>query len=514
MDVPWLLRVRAAQRGDHPFLIWEPFDGRTETFTYTGFHARVRTLAAALARRGVGAGDRLLVHLDNCPEMLLAWFACAEIGAVAVTTNTRSALAELRYFAENCAAVAAITQPRYAALVDEAAPALRWIAATETDSGQPPEPGTLPGRAERFGRLLAEGEGREPPPRLPDPLAPVSVQYTSGTTSRPKGVVWTHANALWGARTNAVHEELRPDDIHLVALPLFHAAGLAYCVLATLWAGCTAVLQPRFSANRFWSVAVKHRATFVVAVPFCVRALMNSDAPGAHHVRLFGMARSDPAVARRFGVGIVSFWGMTETITHGIHAPPGLPITPGAIGWPAPEYGVEILRPDGTPVAPGETGDLLIRGQRGVSLFHEYLGDPAATAGAFDEAGRFRTGDRVTLLPDGAIRFADRAKDMLKVGGENVASSEVEAVIAAVPGVREVAVVGKRHPMLDQVPVAFVILGPSAAADVTERIRTACTAGLADFKRPVEVRVVADFPRSTIEKISKAELRRQLVAEG
>lgn len=512
MDIPWLLELRAARRGGHPFIVWEPFEGPSATLTYAAFRDRVRTLAAALARRGVHPGDRLLVHLDNCPEMLLAWFACAEIGAIAVTTNTRSALPELRYFAEHSGASAAITQPRLVGLVSEAAPGLRWIAVTATDAGSLPDLTHRPARAEGFDVLMAEGMDREAPSREANPMAPMSVQYTSGTTSRPKGVLWTHANALWGARVNAAHESLRPEDVHLAILPLFHTGGLAYAVLASLWAGCTTVLQPRFSASRFWPVALRHRVTFVVMVPFATRALTALDVPTAHYLRVFGLPSFNPAIAERFGVGVIGWFGMTELISHPIYAPVGLPISAGTIGLPAPEYGVDVVRPDGRPAAVGETGDLLVLGRRGVSLFQEYLDDPAATAAAFDEIGRFRTGDRMTVQRDG-LRFSDRAKDMLKVGGENVASSEIEAVIAAVPGVREVAVVGKPHPMLDQVPVAFVILEAGAVQEEVEcRIRAACARGLADFKRPVEVRVVPEFPRVTLEKVSKAELRRQLNA--
>jgi len=115
---------------------------------------------------------------------------------------------------------------------------------------------------------------------------PIGVQYTSGTTSRPKGVLWTHANALWGAQVNAIHEDLRVEDVHLIFLPLFHTNALAYSLLATLWAGGTAVLMPRFSASRFWDVALKHRCTWTSLVPFCVKALIGVERPKRHHFRL------------------------------------------------------------------------------------------------------------------------------------------------------------------------------------------------------------------------------------
>jgi crotonobetaine/carnitine-CoA ligase len=114
LDVPWLLRLRAETRRDHPFLIWSPFEGPARSWSYGEFHDRVGALAAGLARRGIQPGDFVLIHLENCIEQLQSWFACAELGAIAVTTNTRSAASEMTYFAEHCGAVAAITQPAHA----------------------------------------------------------------------------------------------------------------------------------------------------------------------------------------------------------------------------------------------------------------------------------------------------------------------------------------------------------------------------------------------------------------
>jgi crotonobetaine/carnitine-CoA ligase len=185
-----------------------------------------------------------------------------------------------------------------------------------------------------------------------------------------------------------------------------------------------------------------------------------------------------------------------------------------SMGRPAPEYGIFVEHDDGTRVEPGETGHLLVRGIPGLSLFHSYLHNPDATEASYDERGFFRTGDRVTLHEDGFLQFADRDKDMLKVGGENVAASEIERVVLEVPGVREVAVVGKPHPMLEEVPVAFVIPDASellaAPGDLQRAVVEACRARLASFKVPDEVRVVPDMPRATIEKIAKAALRAAL----
>ncbi|MDH4392106.1 MAG: AMP-binding protein [Aquabacterium sp.] len=519
LDVPTLLADRAQRRRDHPFIVWEPFEAPSQTWTYGQFHAAVGRIAGGLARRGVCAGDRVLIHLDNCPETLLAWYACGWVGAVAVTTNARAADDELAYYAEHSGAVAAITQPKFADAVARNCRHIRWQVVTDTDNGMPaahPVPAD-----QRFATLDAD----PPPRRAPDPLAPCSVQYTSGTTSRPKAVLWTHANALWGARINAVHEDLQASDVHLVHLPLFHTNAQAYSVLATLWAGGTAVVLPRFSASRFWPISLKHRCTWVSMIPFCIKALMAHEVP-AHHYRLWGAAACDLPTDPHFKVQTMGWWGMTETITHGIVSCRHVPSTPLSIGRPAPEYGIAIVDDDEVPVAqaraigPGGSGQLLIKGTRGLSLFAEYLGNAAATEGSYTADGWFRTGDRVDLLEDGSIRFGDRTKDMLKVGGENVAASEIERVIAAVPGVHECAVVARKHRMLDEVPVVFILPAEAlrgnaqAGADLAERVRAACRQQLADFKRPHEVRLVDSLPRSTLEKIAKAQLRTALAEEG
>jgi crotonobetaine/carnitine-CoA ligase len=511
-DVAQLLRLRAATRADHPFLIWEPFESEGERVTYAEFEYRVRKCAAGLGARGIKPGDPILIHLENCPEMLIAWFACAYVGAIAVTTNARAAAEELAYFAGHSGAVAAITQPRFAELVNASSRDLRWIALIGHNNGMPVTRGNAPAAGDTFAALVTDANLA---PKLPpDPARPIGVQYTSGTTSRPKGVLWTHANALWGAQINALHEDLRNDDVHLIHLPLFHTNALAYSLLATLWAGGTAVLMPRFSASRFWHIALKHRCTWTSLVPFCVKALLGADRPKQHHFRLWGSAVCAPASDAIFGVTTIGWWGMTETMTHGTIGSVHLPNRPMSMGRPAPEYGIFVERDDGTPVDPSETGHLLVRGIPGLSLFHSYLHNREATAASYDERGLFRTGDRVTLHPDGFLQFADRDKDMLKVGGENVAASEIERVVMEVAGVREVAVVGKPHPMLDEVPVVFVI--PDASELVTaphalqRAIVEACRSRLASFKVPDEVRVVPDMPRSTIEKIAKAALRASL----
>jgi crotonobetaine/carnitine-CoA ligase len=496
-DIRTLLDRLMAARAEHPCLIWEPFDGDAAQWTYAAFVGRIQRVAAGLQARGVRPGDRILVHLDNCPEFLFAWLGCAYAGVVAVTTNTQSVADDILYFVEHSGAIGAITQARYER---EVARALGegWMVLVDRDKGI----------AELESEPLSQGDLRPP-----DPAAPFGIQYTSGTTARPKAVLWSHANAMWGGRVSAMHEGLTREDVHLVFLPLFHTNAQVYSVLASLWVGATIVLQPKFSASRFWDVAICHRCTWTSVVPFCTAALMDFPVPRTHPLRFFGAAGLLPEVEARLGVRMVTWWGMTETVSHGIIGSPDNPPAAYAMGFASPAYEILVLDGDLRPVGLGSVGDLYVRGRRGLSLFVEYAGDPAATAAAFTPDGLFITGDRVMLGQDGSLTFVERTKDMLKVGGENVAAVEVERILLQVEGVLEAAVVGKSHPMLGEVPVAFVIIRGLHSDDVEHDIAKACEAGLAAFKRPVEIRVVADFPRATLNKIAKSKLRELLAGE-
>jgi carnitine-CoA ligase len=508
-DVPWLLSQWVERAPDKPFLVWEPFSGSQRTWSYREFAAAVDAVAAALHARGVVRGERVLLHLDNCPEFPISWFACAKLGAVAVSTNTRSVARDLEYFSDHAEVVCAITQPRFAKLVHESAPHLRFLAVTEDDAGEP-SGNSLPVEHVPFADLLAETA--TVPERPVDPMADLGIQYTSGTTSRPKAVLWTHANAVWGARLNALHMNLRHDDIGLTSLPLFHTNAQSYSMLGTLWAGATMVLTPRFSASRFWEVSLRNRCTWTSMIPFCLKALAALPTPAAHSYRFWAPAVHLPDVDERYGVLTIGWWGMTETVTHGIvvdlHHPGGLM----SIGRASPGYEISVRRTDGTgsEIGPGERGSLFIRGVRGVSLFKEYYKDEAATAASFDADGWFETGDVIRMGEDGTLFFSDRAKDMLKVGGENVAASEIEAVILESGWVSECSVVGQRHAMLDEVPVAFVIAGPNPPPDLASSIIDLCKANLSDFKVVREVHIVDELPRSTLEKVAKNALRERL----
>jgi len=490
-----LLNARATERPDHPFLIWAPFDGEPKTWTYQQFATDAARLAGGLARRGIGPGDRVLVHFENCPETLLARFALARLGAVCVATNAMAVGPEIAHYAESSRATAAITQANFAEMVASHALGLRFVAASGREG------------TDSFASLFAE-----PAPAHPagdDDTA--AIMFTTGTTGKPKGVVWTHANVLWGSRYSAQVYSHRSDDVSLISLPLFHVVGLCWSFLPVLWAGGTAVLQPRFSASRFWPASLAYRTTLASHVLFTTMALQSHTAPERHHYRQWTVARGDSRTQSHNRIpAFVPSWGMTELIAPGICGDPHAPPAEGALGRPSLAHQVRISDPEARPVRPGETGELTIKGVRGLSIFKEYDGRPDATASAFDAEGFFRTGDRVTLLEDGWIRFSDRASDVIKVGGEGVSPSEIEGVVRGVAGVRDVAVVGRDDDVYGQVPVAFVEAEPMPGHDLEGDILASCRSSLAKFKVPRRVVIMSELPRVGNAKIARAKLRQML----
>lgn len=506
-DIPWLMTQWVERYPDRPFLTWAPFNSDDKTWSYAQFDQDSRRIAQGLIDQGVSKGDRVLIHMGNCPEFILSWYACALLGATAVTTNAHSVQRDITYFVDYAEVTGAITQPQYAELIDKSAPKLDFLIVTHNNNGEAALAPDLDRTWQPFDTLLNLAPFEMT--REVEPLLNLSIQFTSGTTSRPKAVVWTHANALWGGEMSAKHFGINSQDTCQAFLPLFHCNNQCYSLLSSLWVGGHYVLQPRFSKSNFWAAGLKYKATWASMIPFCLKALMEEVVP-KHHFRLWLAAVSIPMLEDHFSVRIGGLYGMTETVTQPIVCDPRHPGPFMSIGRVSPGYEISIRRDDGSSIEVEETGDLFVRGVRGISLFKEYLKNPKATEECFDKNGWFNTGDRIRMDKNGDLFFSDRVKDMLKVGAENVAASEIEAVILESGWIKEVAVVGQKHHMLDEVPVAFVSLLPNAPESVKTHLILWCQKHLASFKVIKDVFVVEEFPRSTLEKIAKNKLRDRL----
>ena len=508
-DIPGLLAHWAEHKPDHPAVVWSPRDGDGRRWTYAQLLTDVRRVSAGLAAQGVLAGDKVLIHSENCPEMVLTWLACAHLGAVGVTTNTKSVGAEMTYFAEHTGAVAAVTQPQYAAMVAEAAPTLRWIAVTDDNSGEAPTDDEAADATEflRFEALLGDADAAVD--RTPEPMLPFGIMFTSGTTSRPKAVVHTHANAVWSSRTGPRNIDLGTDDTYVIFLPFFHVNAQSWSFFAVLGVGATAVLMPKWSQSRFWPVVVEHGVTHTSVMPFVMAALGSPDRPTEHRLRagVFGLILPD--LDRMFGIAIYAAYGMTETVTHAITGKPQELLPTRSMGHVTPGYEIAVVDKDtGELCDEGEMGELWLRGARGIQLFLEYYRNEEANAKAFEDEW-FKTGDMVKLGAGGNVFYQERDKDLLKVGGENVSAKEVEDLVVTHPAVAQVAVVGKQHDFLDEVVVAFVIPAPGDHDDATVEVEIIdlCADQLAKFKVPRAVYFVDEFPLGTLDKILKNRLR-------
>jgi crotonobetaine/carnitine-CoA ligase len=495
-DVPWLLGYWASNRSDHPALIWDPPGGSIRVWSYAELYRDAARVAAGLAARGIAKGDHILLHADNSPEFILSWLGAGMLGAISVTTNTRSVTSEMGFFIEKARCVAAITQPEYADMVAAAGPHLDWIAVTGEGSV---------GLGDRFSSLLDVDntyQGREI-----EPAAPFCIMFTSGTTSRPKAVVHTHANSIWASRNGPRNVDLHPDDRYLIYLPLFHTNAQSWSFFSVLGVGATAVVVPKWSTSRFWEVVVRHDVTHISLMQFCLEAFSDHRPASKLRVGVAGALMADSE--RRLGIQVYSAFGMTETVTHALNGKPYEPLLPGAMGRVAGGYEMAVVdSTTGRLCGEGDIGELWLRGTAGIQMFLEYFDNSEANDAAFED-GWFKTGDRVELGPGGNVFYRERNRDLLKVGGENVSAEEVEEAIQAVPCVAEVAVVGKRHEWLDQVVVAFVIVNGHDVdrVELEKRIMEACRSTLAAFKVPRAVYFVEHFPRATLDKILKNKLR-------
>jgi crotonobetaine/carnitine-CoA ligase len=503
------LTRQALRPGDQTFLVFEGADGRTAVRTYSESEVRANRAARVLKRLGVRRGDTFHVHLANSLEFFDCWFGAAKLGAIMVPTNPLSTAEELTYIIGHAEPAVTITSPDLVEAV---------LAARRLGAEVPQLLVTGTGITGTSGLSFEEEMSREsaapPDTPAPGPLDVVTMLYTSGTTSRPKGVLVTNANYLHVGEAMAQFLRLRPEDRHLVVLPLFHANAQYYSTMSALVTGASVAVMERFSASRWGQQAARHGATVASLFAAPIRMILAqpaNSADGMNHLRvaLFAQNLTEEqleAFQHRFGCELLQIYGMTETI-----APPTLNPLCGkrrnmSIGRPALWARLRIIDETGSDVHPGQVGELLVGGEPGTTLMAGYFKDPEATVDAMSD-GWLSTGDNVRVDADGYLYFVDRGKDMIKCAGENVASSEVERVVNAHPAVFESAAIGVPDPIRDESIKVFVVL--HAGARATERdIIEWCAARLSKFRVPGFIEFVDTLPRTSVGKVQKHLLRR------
>jgi acyl-CoA synthetase (AMP-forming)/AMP-acid ligase II len=444
--------------------------------TYGELARRVERLSAVLAAAGVRAGSRIALLTVNTPEALETAFAASLIGACVVPLNPRLAPAEIRFQAEDAGAAHAVVHPALEALARDSGllGLAHWMIGEELET-----------------RLDTAGDAEAP---RPGGESPIMQLYTSGTTGRPKGCLLTDRG--WVAATAAAVHGLgvTADDRLLAALPLFHVAGHG-AALAQLAMGGTVVIPSGAGLEESWSLIGEHGVTVAIFPAGTRRALRH---PAARPVRMvFGMAGTERAETlgslAELGTDFRGVYGSTEagnfvtvtTLDDELDRP-------GTVGLPLPPFDLALDGAD----APGEVGELLLRG---ASVMAGYAGLPDSMGD-----GWLRTGDLMRRDADGYLHFVDRAKDMVKSGGENVYSAEVEQVLARHPGVLDAAVIGVPDGRWGEAVKALVVVrAGTTPADLDEH----CRARLGGFKRPRWYELVEALPRNHSGKILKRELR-------
>ena len=473
-----------------------------DELTYGQLYERVQGLAAGLRATGIDQGDVVALLADNSPEFLEVMLAVNYLGATVTPINTRLAPDEVSYILDHSRSKTLVVDDGSKELAAQAlktAAPVPCVAMTES-SQEWPTLESLRARPEGPHRVMAGPELHR-------------LMYTSGTTSRPKGVMISHGNLLWKNLSQAVVLGLTSADIGLVCGPLYHVGALDLTATTLLYVGGSLVVHRRFQAATVIEEIARGAVTTVWLAPAMLNAILahpDADARDLTGLRLIigGGEKMPEHLIHRLQAVFPNAWfadayGLTETVSGDTFLEAESTLSRrGSVGKPVPYLEVAIWDPaTNQPVAPRTSGEVVLRGPK---VFQGYWRDPEATVQAF-RGGWFHTGD-IGYLDDGYLYIVDRLKDVIISGGENVASSEVERVIYGFPGVHECAVVAQPDPRWGEVPIAYVVM--SEGVEATEAaIVEHCGRSLAKFKVPKAVTFLSALPRTASGKVLKRELR-------
>ncbi len=490
--------------------------------TYRDLYNRCRQLASALVKRGIGVGDTVSVMLSNTPPMLEAHYGVPMTGAVLHSMNTRLDAAIIAFQLDHADTKVLVTDREFAPVVKEAL-TLAKVKPLIVDYDDPefPQAGDLLGTLE-YEALLADGDASSAWRMPQDEWEAIGLNYTSGTTGNPKGVVVHHRGAALMCYANALSAGLGKHPVYLWTLPMFHCNGWAFpWSLSTV--GGTHVCLRWVRAKPIYDAIVAHRVTHMCGAPIVMATMLNApDADKqaiAHKVEFVtaGAAPPEAVLARMAAAGfnVTHVYGLTEVYGPSVvnewkaawndldAAKQAALKARQGVTYPALE-GLCVKDPTSMQDVPadGETmGEVMMRGN---IVMKGYLKNKAATEEAFS-GGWFHTGDLGVMHADGYIQLKDRSKDIIISGGENISSIEVEDVLYKHPAVGACAVVAKPDEKWGETPCAFVELKPGAAA-TAEEIVGWCQEHLARYKCPRHV-VFGEVPKTSTGKIQKFVLR-------
>jgi acyl-CoA synthetase (AMP-forming)/AMP-acid ligase II len=504
------LLVRSAARAPNRLAI---VDG-DRRINYRAFNDSVNRAAHGLVALGYGRGDALGLMSANNAEFLVTYFACAKIGLICVPINLFWRHNELGYVLRHASVKGIVVE---SALLNQLRPALAdtpdlkdivVIGGSDTP--------TIDSRPAITFDALQGGRPADEPETLVEDRDPLSYLYTSGTTSAPKGVVSSHLAIYLESLGVALDTRMTAEDRATALMPLFHTAQLNVIATPAIAVGASIFIQRGFDATRLLDLIESERLTLTFALPMMYRALLEQLEQRSRDVTslrlaIYAMAPMPTHELRRaietFGCEFALMFGQTEMNPLAVYFRPEHQLShPGAVGTPSANVQVEIMDESGRFLPLGQSGEIVYRSPQVMS---GYLHDPAATDTAFAH-GWFHSGDCGHFDPDGILWFEDRFKDVIKTGGENVASIEVEkALYAADPRVQEAAVVGLPHERWGEAVTAVVTLKSGQTIDedvLLAKVRT----HLSPFKCPKRILFTEAMPKTATGKIQKAKLRQEL----
>jgi fatty-acyl-CoA synthase len=485
--------------------------------TYARFFERCDRWAAALQRMGVRKGDRVAYIAPNVLQHLESFYAVPQLGAVLVPINYRLTADDFAYIIQHSGAKVVCADADYLESVDRVRGGVRQVEHFVALSGR------RDGWLDYERTLEAQAPEFEPAEISEHDL--LTINYTSGTTARPKGVMITHRNVWVNVVGTLIHLRLGVGDRYLWTLPMFHANGWTFVWLVTA-AGATHVCLPKVEPAAVFRLVREERITWLCAAPTVLIGLANAPAevrgevPRGVHVVTAGAPPAAATIERMegdLGWEVTQAYGLTETspfITVCDPLPEHATLSPADRATIKARQGVELITSGELQVVDTETGrevahdgatigEIVVRGN---VVLDGYYRDPQATAAAIRD-GWFHTGDAAVVHEDGYVEIRDRIKDVIISGGENISSVEVEGCLIRHPSVQEVAVVGMPHERWGEAPHAFVVLKPGMTATEQE-LREFARDRLAHFKAPQWVTFVGELPKTATGKIQKYVLRK------
>jgi acyl-CoA synthetase (AMP-forming)/AMP-acid ligase II len=474
--------------------------------TYAEFAAEATRVAHALKGSGIQPGDRVAYLLPNVPEMLVGHFAVPLAGAVLVAINTRLSTEEVRYILDHSGCKLLVVDAALHATVAPVAAGLKTVEEIITVV-DPVNPGDGTGSGVTYDDLLARGSDEPLTWGVDDEDATISINYTSGTTGRPKGVMYHHRGAHLNCYGEIIHSSHTPESVYLWTLPMFHCNG--WC---TPWAvtaiGGTHVCLREVRGDVIWKL---NGAPTVVTTILRDPSAAELESPVVITTAGAPPSPTTISAAEKMGFRIVHVYGLTETYgPYSVNAYEPGELTGEDRAQKQARQGVGMICADRLRVVDGDMNDVPRDGtamgevvMRGNNVMKGYWDDTEATDKAF-EGGWFHSGDLGVMHPDGYVELRDRAKDVVVSGGENISTIEVEQAIMSHPAVVEAAVIGVPDEKWGERPKAFVVLsGEATPEELIEHVRTK----IARYKAPRDVEVVEALPKTSTGKVQKFELR-------